>query len=153
MRDKITPLYNSFQSSMHLLPEFRNGLSWAPAFGLTSGSAFPCCSQYCINSLAHCESFIRCTFSSRRNCSTKVRWDCKSLLLLPDGITVDIFSWRFPLNDTTRRRLPRNTCLRSGSLFIEKRLRQRGRQSAYCQLISLLLELPQPPIGCYFNER
>lgn len=79
------------QSRTHLLPEFRKGLS-CPAFGLTKGSTFPCCSQYCISSLAHCDSFTLWTFNSRRSCSTKVRCDCKSLLPFPEGITADILT-------------------------------------------------------------
>ena len=80
-----------FQNKTHSQTEFRelrNGLS-AWALGLTRGSTFPCCSQYCISSLTHIESFTLWTVSSRRSCSTKMRCGCKSLLLFPDGITAD----------------------------------------------------------------
>lgn len=78
-----------FQNKTHLPPELRNGLSWE-ALGLTKGSTFPCCSQYCISSLTHIESLTLWTVSSRRSCSTKMRCVCKSLLLFPEGITADI---------------------------------------------------------------
>ena len=87
--------WNSSQNKTQLQPGpgWKSGLSWANNLGLTKGSTFPCCSQYCISSLAHVESLTLGTVSSRRSCSTKMRCVCKSLLLFPEGpegITTDI---------------------------------------------------------------